>query len=114
MASAGFSLVTMSSMRRQMLAPSMPDAQHIHRVAVDGEEYPVQVRPVAIKQLLHFKRDRRILQGKFAAFREAIASSSFRNQRSPVSPACCESSHFRMALASRFAAEVISKRKAML
>ncbi len=40
--------------------------------------------------------------------------SSFRYQRGQVSPACCASNHFRIALASCFDLGIISTRKAML
>ena len=42
--------------RGQVLAATVPDAQHIDHIAVDGEEYPVKVRLVAVQQLSHLER----------------------------------------------------------
>src|ERR1035437_7903798 len=44
---------------------------------------------------------------------DAIASSSARNQRMPVSPACWEYNHSRMASASRSDSGVVSTRNAI-
>lgn len=45
---------------------------------------------------------------------DAIAFSMAKNQRKPVSPACCDSSHSRISSASRSAWADILTRKVML
>ena len=44
------------SVRRDSLAASVADMQNSNRIALDGEQNPVYVRPTAIEQVPHLKR----------------------------------------------------------
>jgi hypothetical protein len=48
-------------------AATVPDAEHIDHFSFYGEKYPVDMRLMAVEQLPHFKRDRSVFGGQFAA-----------------------------------------------
>lgn len=102
-------------MREGTLTASMADMQDRNGTAVDGEQNPVHMGPAAIEQVPHLKRGIGVSgasgqrAGEVAS--DAIASSSARNHRIPVSPACCEYNHSSMASASCSDSGVVSTRK---
>src|SRR5580658_4020735 len=59
-----------------MLAATVANAQHIHRFALDVEQYSVHVRPMAEEQLPHLKRNRGVFGGQLAALGEIAKGSN--------------------------------------
>ena len=103
-----------------MVTATVADAEHVHDFVFNGKQDTVEMRLAAIKQLAHFKRNGSVFGRKRATLRhlrqrvDGFSQRDRRNQRNPVSPACCDSSHSRIVSASCSAWGVTSTRKAML
>ena len=68
-------------------AETMPNAKHINDVAINSEENPVKMRPVAIEQLPHFERNGGVFRGQLAASGEVRkGSNGFFQPHKPSQP----------------------------